>query len=128
MIATARQGAAATSSTSKPTSPRGARRNRSTSSWPTRCSSGCPTISSLFADLVDHVAPDGWFAFQVPGNFDAPSHTAIRDLRRSARWRDRLDESAEGAVHTPEDYARHFLGLGLGVDAWETTYVQVLDG
>jgi trans-aconitate 2-methyltransferase len=87
-----------------------------------------PGHLALFVDLVERVAPDGWFAFQVPGNFEAPSHTAIRDLRRSARWRARLDDSAEGAVHTPSDYARHFLDLGLDVDAWETAYVHVLDG
>jgi trans-aconitate 2-methyltransferase len=87
-----------------------------------------PDHLALFTELVEHVAPDGWFAFQVPGNFEAPSHTAIRDLRRSTRWRDRLDESAEGAVHTPAVYARHFLDLGLDVDAWETTYIHVLDG
>jgi trans-aconitate 2-methyltransferase len=87
-----------------------------------------PDHLALFTDLVERVAPDGWFAFQVPGNFEAPSHTAIRDLRRSARWRDRLDESAEGSVRTPAAYARHFLDLGLDVDAWETTYIHVLDG
>ena len=61
-------------------------------------------------------APDGWFAFQVPGNFDAEPH-AIRDLRRSTRWRHRLADTSHGAVHTPVTYARYFLGLGMAVDA-----------
>jgi trans-aconitate 2-methyltransferase len=87
-----------------------------------------PDHLAVFADLVGHLAPGGWFAFQVPGNFEAPSHTAIRDLRHSARWRDRLAGSAEGAVHSPSAYARRFIDLGLVADAWETTYVHVLAG
>jgi trans-aconitate 2-methyltransferase len=87
-----------------------------------------PDHVALFADLVGHLTDDGWFAFQVPGNFDARSHTRIRDLRRSARWRERLATIASGGAHEPVDYARRFLDLGLSVDAWETTYVHVLDG
>jgi trans-aconitate 2-methyltransferase len=87
-----------------------------------------PDHVALFADLVGHLTDDGWFAFQVPGNFDARSHTRIRDLRRSTRWRHRLADTSHGAVHTPMTYARFFLGLGLAVDVWETTYVHVLAG
>ena len=36
------------------------------------------------AGLVGAVAPGGWFAFQVPGNFDEPSHTIRRDLAGAA--------------------------------------------
>ena len=32
-----------------------------------------PGHLDLLADLVGHVAPGGWFAFQVPGNHDEPS-------------------------------------------------------
>jgi trans-aconitate 2-methyltransferase len=87
-----------------------------------------PEHLDLFATLVAHVSPDGWFAFQVPGNFDATSHTLIRDLCGEARWRDHLADTARAAVHAPVTYARHFLDLGLAVDAWETTYVHVLSG
>ena len=31
-------------------------------------------------DLVGHLGPGGWLAFQVPGNFAEPSHTIRRDL------------------------------------------------
>lgn len=87
-----------------------------------------PDHLALLPDLVEHLAPEGWFAFQVPGNFDARSHTRIRDLRRSPRWRDQLARSSGGVVHPPVDYARRLLDLGLEVDAWETTYVHVLAG
>ena len=34
-----------------------------------------PGHLDLLPSLVATVAPGGWFAFQVPGNFDEPSHT-----------------------------------------------------
>lgn len=49
--------------------------------------------------------PGGVIAFQVPGNFEAPSHLLLGELWRSARWRDRLGEDApRAAVHQPEEY------------------------
>src|SRR4029079_12349707 len=39
-----------------------------------------PEHLELLPSLVGHVGPGGWFAFQVPGNFDEPSHTIRRDL------------------------------------------------
>ena len=45
-------------------------------------------------DLVRHwagtLAAGGWLAFQLPGNFDQPSHALLRDLAGSGRWRSRL--------------------------------------
>ena len=32
------------------------------------------------------LAPGGWLAFQLPGNFDQPTHAILLDLVRSARW------------------------------------------
>jgi trans-aconitate 2-methyltransferase len=70
--------------------------------------------------------PDGaWLAFQVPGNFDAPSHALLRELARE--W------GIEGALRSdatssPDTYARLLLAAGLTVDAWETTYLHVLPG
>lgn len=77
------------------------------------------------------LAPGGTLAVQVPGNFASPSHTVIRDVRLSPRWRDRVGEGAEDHLRTfPADvYARRLFGLGaVDVDAWETTYVHVLHG
>ncbi|MGW2822256.1 trans-aconitate 2-methyltransferase [Streptomyces sp. NPDC001443] len=83
-----------------------------------------------FGDWIAALAPGGTFAFQVPGNFDAPSHRLMRDLAGSARWRDRLADVLrhDDAVHTPEAYFEHLADLGCATDAWETTYVQLLGG
>ncbi len=72
-----------------------------------------------------------WIAFQVPGNFGAPSHTLLRALAAEPAWAARLDGLAlreEGTVDTPREYAELMADQGCQVDAWETTYVQRLSG
>src|SRR6478736_2253576 len=39
-----------------------------------------PDHLDLLPRLVAQVTPGGWFAFQVPGNFDEPSHTIRTEL------------------------------------------------
>ena len=67
-------------------------------------------------------------AFQVPGNFDAPSHRTIRAVAATGPWRSRLDGVLRGteSVLEPVEYARLLVGAGCTVDAWETTYVHLL--
>ncbi|CAM5742049.1 Trans-aconitate 2-methyltransferase OS=Streptomyces alboniger OX=132473 GN=tam PE=3 SV=1 [Streptomyces alboniger] len=83
-----------------------------------------------FADWVAGLAPGGTLAFQVPGNFDSPSHRLMRELAQSARWKDRLADTLRhaDAVHTPRFYLERLADLGCEVDAWETTYVHLLEG
>jgi trans-aconitate 2-methyltransferase len=75
------------------------------------------------------LAPGGWLAVQVPGNFDQPSHQILRDLAASPRWRPLLRgvplnrQSAE-----PAQYLDLLARAGCEVDAWETTYQHVLPG
>ncbi|MET7835419.1 trans-aconitate 2-methyltransferase [Micromonospora sediminicola] len=72
--------------------------------------------------------PSGaWLAFQVPGNFAAPSHRALREVAGRDRWRDRLAGMLRAApVDEPVGYATLLTGAGCAVDAWETTYVHLL--
>lgn len=83
-----------------------------------------------FPAWVAGLAPGGTFAFQVPGNFDAPSHRLMRELAHSARWKDLLADTLrhEDAVRTPAAYAEALADLGCEVDAWETTYLHLLQG
>ncbi|MFI9218645.1 trans-aconitate 2-methyltransferase [Streptomyces werraensis] len=83
-----------------------------------------------FAAWIDGLVPGGVLAFQVPGNFGAPSHTLMRDLAASPRRRDRLSGVLrhEDAVLPPEGYLDRLAALGCSVDAWETTYVHLLSG
>jgi trans-aconitate 2-methyltransferase len=90
-----------------------------------------PGHDELLARWVKQLPHGAWLAFQVPGNFDAPSHVRIRELAASARWRDRLAALVlreDDAVLDPAGYAGLLSDAGCVVDAWETTYLQRLTG
>lgn len=77
------------------------------------------------------LAPGSWIAFQVPGNFDAPSHRAIREVAGREPFaeplRDMPRQEAD-AVGSPVEYAGLLTDAGCVVDVWETTYVHELRG
>jgi trans-aconitate 2-methyltransferase len=87
-----------------------------------------PGHLDLLPQLVGRVRAGGWLAFQVPGNFDEPSHTIRRDLAAEAPYADHTREVAVPSSHDPATYLAALTGLGLTVDAWETTYLHVLTG
>ena len=60
--------------------------------------------------LAGMLAPGGWFAMQVPGNFDEPSHTIRRDL---------ADQ---------EPYAAHLQGIASPASYDAATYLRALQG
>jgi trans-aconitate 2-methyltransferase len=87
-----------------------------------------PGHLDLLPDLVDHVAPGGWFAFQVPGNHDEPSHALLHRLAADPRFAGHTHGVARPQSHDPVVYADRLRDLGLDVDAWETTYLHLLPG
>lgn len=89
-----------------------------------------PDHVELLARMTGWLAPDGWLAVQVPGNFDAPSHTLLRELADSPQWTDRLGGLLRGgdSILEPAGYLQILDAAGLTVDAWETTYLHVLTG
>src|ERR1700751_4966 len=88
-----------------------------------------PGQRELLVRWADRLAPDGWLAFQVPGNFDQPSHAIMREMAASARWRPLLEDvELNRQSADPADYAELLAGAGCEVDAWETTYVHILRG
>jgi trans-aconitate 2-methyltransferase len=85
--------------------------------------------TTLFGRFMSCLARGGVFAFQVPGNFDAPSHRLLRELATSPRWERRLAALVrEVPVREPAEYVELLSGLGASVDAWETTYLHMLTG
>ncbi len=73
--------------------------------------------------------PGGWLAFQIPGNNKAATHTLIRELAATPRWRTSLGEPGlNRQADDPASYLALLSREGLAVDAWETTYLHVLDG
>ena len=88
-----------------------------------------PDHRELLVRWADQLADDGWLAFQVPGNFDQPSHVILREMAESARWRSLLrDVELNRQSADPADYAELLARAGSEVDAWETTYVHILQG
>jgi trans-aconitate 2-methyltransferase len=87
-----------------------------------------PGHLALLPRLVDQVAAGGWFAFQVPGNHEEPSHVLLRDLASEPRFASYTEGVARPHSHDPAVYADALLDLGLTVDVWETTYLHLLTG
>ncbi|MDF1605728.1 trans-aconitate 2-methyltransferase [Nocardioides sp. YIM 152315] len=87
-----------------------------------------PSHLDLLPRLVDAVAPGGWLAFQVPGNFDEPSHTIRDELAAEAAYAEHTAGVAVPSSHDPAVYLDALAGLDCTVDAWETTYLHLLTG
>jgi trans-aconitate 2-methyltransferase len=87
-----------------------------------------PDHLELLPSLVGAVAPAGWFAFQVPGNFDEPSHTIRTELAAESPYADHTAGVAVPSSHDPVDYYDALSALGVAVEVWETTYTHVLRG
>ena len=87
-----------------------------------------PDHLDLLPALVEAVRPGGWLAFQVPGNFDEPSHTIRRDLAATPPYDAHTAGVATPDAHDAATYLRALQPLVTSVDAWETTYLHVLHG
>ncbi len=94
-----------------------------------------PGHLELLATWLASLAPGGWLALQVPGNFDAPSHRALAELVASEPYARVLGTSTErAAAPGPAEYLDALVAAGidlpggLAVDVWETTYSHLLPG
>jgi trans-aconitate 2-methyltransferase len=85
-----------------------------------------PTHPDLLRRWVTELPTGAWLAMQVPGNFQSPSHTLVRaQIERG--WSTLSDVLRDQTpVLDPAGYAD--LLEGCDVDAWETTYLQRLEG
>ena len=88
---------------------------------------GVPGHEELLTRGAGTLAPGAWLAFQVPGNFAAPSHRALHAVAAEEPF-----AAVVAPVLRPEPvrdaatYADLLAGAGCRVDAWETTYVHQL--
>jgi trans-aconitate 2-methyltransferase len=86
-----------------------------------------PGHDALLARWARALPAGAWLAVQVPGNFDAPSHRALREVARSTPFATAAGDVVRDApVDDAAGYARLLTGAGAAVDAWETTYVHLL--
>ena len=78
--------------------------------------------------LVEALAPGGWLAFQVPGNQTAPSHTLLHQLGQDPRFAPWTGDIDRRITPPATEYVADLSRLGLQTDAWETTYLHILQG
>jgi trans-aconitate 2-methyltransferase len=82
---------------------------------------------TLLPRLLDCVFEGGALAVQLPRNFEAPSHTLIREVATQLGLLERLalpDEPVLSAQRYHELLSPHASAL----DIWETTYLHELEG
>lgn len=90
-----------------------------------------PEHRDLLVSWASQLTAGSWIAIQMPGNFEAPSHQAVRELASREPWVEPLRDMPfrEGRViDSPVGYADLLTTAGCRVDAWETTYVHPLTG
>ncbi|MFE2245071.1 trans-aconitate 2-methyltransferase [Streptomyces virginiae] len=89
-----------------------------------------PGHPGSFGAWINGLRPGGTFAFQIPGNFTAPSHALLAEQCDTPRWRSRLAGHGARYIHLlePAEYLARFTALGCAADVWETTYHQLLHG
>ena len=90
-----------------------------------------PEHAELLVRWAGQLSAGSWIAMQVPGNFDAPSHQAVRTVARRAPFANPLRDMPfrDGkVVDSAAGYANRLTDAGCTVDAWETTYIHELTG
>ena len=90
-----------------------------------------PEHRELFIRWAGQLAAGSWLAVQMPGNFETPSHAAVRAVARRQEYAELLRDipfRVGTVVDTPAHYAELLLDAGCTVDAWETTYIHQLAG
>ncbi len=86
-----------------------------------------PGHRELLTRWAGELPAGAWLAVQVPGNFDAPSHQALREVAARPVWQaDLAGLLRPDPVADPVGYATSLADVGCAVDAWETTYVHLL--
>ena len=87
-----------------------------------------PDHGALLPRLMGFVAKGGVFAFQVPNNQYAPSHTLMRDVAAQGPWADKLASVRGIFVEKVQTYFDILAPHAASVDIWTTEYLHVLEG
>jgi trans-aconitate 2-methyltransferase len=89
-----------------------------------------PGHTELLSRWAGELNSNGWFAFQVPDNFSAPSHALMRELAESPQWSAKLAGVLRhaDAVRPAQEYLLLLCAAGLRATAWQTNYLHLLPG
>jgi trans-aconitate 2-methyltransferase len=86
-----------------------------------------PDHARTFPRLLKQVARGGALAVQVPANFDAPPHRAMRHIAESAAWQNRFTSvPREWHAHPTEFYYDLLAPHVRQLDIWTTEYLHLL--
>lgn len=85
---------------------------------------------ALLDKLTGSLAPQGTLAVQMPHRFENASQRAIEETSADPRWAGRLAGIGlhRKSVLPTHWYVAKLRALGCQVNAWETTYIHVLQG
>ena len=83
---------------------------------------------ALLPKLMGCLTAIGVLAFQVPHNFEAPSHVLMREVAGNGPWAQALADARRVNVEAAASYFDILAPLSASVDIWETTYLHALDG
>ncbi len=84
--------------------------------------------ASLLPRLMQSVRPGGALAFQVPLNFDMPSHALMREVASDGPWAAKLSGVRNIVLMNAEQSFDILEPHAAGLDIWETEYLQVMEG
>lgn len=78
--------------------------------------------------LFEKQASGGVFAFQVPDNFDEPSHSAMRTVAARGPWAETLDrlKPARDYMQSPQEFYDALAPLSAELNIWHSHYQHVL--
>ncbi len=88
-----------------------------------------PNHGEIFPRLLDAVARGGALAIQMPNNFQAPAHLAMKQAAADPRWAGGLRKAAENIFIQPAAFYYNVLRKDANaLNIWETEYLQIMDG
>lgn len=87
-----------------------------------------PEHLTLMTSVARVLAPGGQVAIQVPGNHESPLHALLRARAGSPPYAEHAADATRLVVTTGQDYLEAMSAVGLDAQAWETTYLHVLQG
>ena len=83
-----------------------------------------PDHPGLFPKLMEHVAPGGVLAVQMPGNWDSTAHNIMRNV--AAQFPE-TEKAREWFTHSTGFYFDAVAPHASSVDLWATEYIHVMD-
>ncbi len=87
-----------------------------------------PDHLALLPRLMDHLAPGGALAVQMPDNLAEPTHRAMSEAAAAMPFAEKLAGAARAPLPPPARYHDALAGRAAAIDVWHTIYNHPLAG